>query len=234
MLGIDYGSDSEDESTLFPRSSSVPAKTSGAPGSSNKLALPPPVNISVTSSKGPTLPPPKTKKAAGPKKIVVGLPKFDKHGSDDELTDEMPAAKKPKLGGERKAGASSLLNMLPAPKKSTLDLPAPQRVLGGGKPGVMYSAASKRSREQDEPRVAEDATVDEEDDGDKEDLAPKATAKDDQTTTSMIPPSMLLKGKSKIQTPAVPKPPATEPSAPPVDFFSLGAYNIPDHIIQPS
>ncbi|KAI5123370.1 hypothetical protein M0805_001791 [Coniferiporia weirii] len=227
MLGLDYGSDSDEEHTVSQASTLTPAKAvpNAAAGRSEssvkpKLALNPPASAS--SSKGLSLPPPKAKKSSGPKKILVELPKLDNHASDDdELADDMPAAKKPRLGG--RGGASALLSMLPVPKKSTMDLPAPQRVLGGGRPGLVFSAALQRdSRALEEPAV-EELQADVEDEQNESAPAPVGR----ETTTSMIPPSMLLKGKLKVPASSAPKSFATsvsEPTpAPAIDFFSLGS-----------
>ncbi|EJD02286.1 uncharacterized protein FOMMEDRAFT_168783 [Fomitiporia mediterranea MF3/22] len=225
MLGLDYRSDSEDEAPNSPgtaTSTSKSATTNGAiPGSSSKLQLPPPGASTSSQPKGLSLPPPKTKqkKSTGPKKIVVELPKLEKHASDDDSSDEQPAAKKPKLGGGAK-GASALLSMLPAPKKTVPEPAAPQRVLGGGKPGVVYSAASQKAKAPEERPPVSEGPVD----GD--DAVQEAVTKYDDTTTSMIPPSMLLKGKSKIQTSEALKASISSsgPStAPAIDIFSLGS-----------
>lgn len=230
MLGLDYGSDSEDESFSPSTSPSAPATTkSAAKPSANgsnsgllgKLKLPPPSNSTPSSSsKGPSLPPPKGKKSGGPKKIVVELPKLDKHARDDELSDEMPATKKPRLGSG-KGGASSLLSMLPAPKKAAPEQSAPQRVLGGGRPGVVYSAASQKLK----ATPAEPGSVADADDN-PESAEEPPTEEESVASTSMLPPSMLLKGKLKTQTYPPSKPPAgaTSLNGPAVDFFSLGAY----------
>lgn len=210
MLPLDYASDSEDEATSpgtqnttrnepAKQAQSAPAKkTPGKNGSTLGLALPAP----------------KAKKPTAPKKIIVELPKLEKRASDSEEDDanDMPAAKKPRLGG--KGGASALLSMLPAPKKSTLELHAPKRVLGGGKPGVVYSASS-RSEAVSEQTITEPAppvTV-------NESTTESATGED--TTTSLVPPSILLKGK--VNTSGVNKTkPKEKLASDAVDFFSLG------------
>lgn len=208
MLPLDYASESEDESE---RNSAGPSSEKPAQ-SSAQLKKAPARNGSLL---GLALPPPKAKKVAGPKKIVVELPKLEKRGSEDEgsLSDDMPVTKKPKLGG--KSGPSGLLSMLPAPKKSTLELPTPKRVLGGGRPGVVYSASTK-TESVIEQRVDETAL----DTVEKETVFESAA--DEDTITSLIPPSMLLKGKGKPSNAEKPKPQA--PSADAVDFFSLGVY----------
>lgn len=225
MLGIDYGSDSEDDSTSSS-ATQKPATTAATASPSSvaaKLALPPPSKPSLAASKASgssiSLPPPKTKKPA--KKILVELPKLSKHASDDEDDGERPALKKPRLNGAGGGKASALLSMLPAPKKSTLELPRAERVLGGGGRGLVFSRQSGEvapiATDSGKEVVEEDSAPYSKDENDEEDVQPEK-----DTTTSMIPPSMLLKGKGKAAT----KPPAPASSAPElaVDFFSLGMY----------
>lgn len=221
MLGIDYGSDSEDDS-ISSTVTQKPATTAAIAGPSSvaaKLALPPPSKPSLPASKAPgssiSLPPPKTKKPA--KKILVELPKLSKHASDDEDDEDRPALKKPRLNGAGGGKASALLSMLPAPKKSTLELPKAERVLGGGGRGLVFSRQSGEVAPIATDGVEEGAAPNSKGDNDEEDVQPE-----EDTTTSMIPPSMLLKGKGKAAT----KPPAPASSAPElaVDFFSLGIY----------
>lgn len=221
MLGIDYGSDSEEDS-ISSTATQKPATTAAIAGPSSvaaKLALPPPSKPSLPASKAPgssiSLPPPKTKKPA--KKILVELPKLSKHASDDEDDEDRPALKKPRLNGTGGGKASALLSMLPAPKKSTLELPKAERVLGGGGRGLVFSRQSGEVAPIATDGVEEGAAPNSKGDNDEEDVQPE-----EDTTTSMIPPSMLLKGKGKAAT----KPPAPASSAPElaVDFFSLGIY----------
>lgn len=221
MLGIDYGSDSEDDS-ISSTATQKPATTAAIAGPSSvasKLALPPPSKPSLPASKAPgssiSLPPPKTKKPA--KKILVELPKLSKHASDDEDDEDRPALKKPRLNGAGGGKASALLSMLPAPKKSTLELPKAERVLGGGGRGLVFLRQSGEVAPIATDGVEEGAAPNSKGDNDEEDVQPE-----EDTTTSMIPPSMLLKGKGKAAT----KLPAPASSAPElaVDFFSLGIY----------
>lgn len=221
MLGIDYGSDSEDDS-ISSTATQKPATTAAIAGPSSvaaKLALPPPSKPSLPASKAPgssiSLPPPKTKKPA--KKILVELPKLSKHASDDEDDEDRPALKKPRLNGTGGGKASALLSMLPAPKKSTLELPKADRVLGGGGRGLVFSRQSGEVAPIATDGVEEGAAPNSKGDNDEEDVQPE-----EDTTTSMIPPSMLLKGKGKAATklPA----PASSASEPAVDFFSLCMY----------
>lgn len=154
MLSLDYASDSEDDTTTVEQSAI--SKSAGQTTDTPTITKSPGRN---GSSLGLALPPPKAKKAIAPKKIVVELPKLDKRGSDDDdgLLDEIPAAKKPKLGG--KGGASALLSMLPAPKKSTLEIPAPKRVLGGGNPRVAYSSSVKTESVAERPAFLTETNV---------------------------------------------------------------------------
>ena len=104
--------------------------------------------------------------------------------------------------------------MLPAPKKSGLSLPPPQRVLGGGKSGVAFAGTgiSKAAAADDEPPVDDDEV--------------EAGPAPPQTATSLIPPSLLLKGKAKAKPPTT-----TTLAAPAVDFFSLGESHRRDKTI---
>lgn len=221
MLGIDYGSDSEDDS-ISSTATQKPATTAATAGPSS-LALPPPSKPSLPTSKAPgssiSLPPPKTKKPA--KKILVELPKLSKHASDDEDDEDRPALKKPRLNGAGGGKASALLSMLPAPKKSTLELPKAERVLGGGGRGLVFSRQSGEvapiATDSGKEVVEEDSAPYSKDDNDEEDVQPEK-----DTTTSMIPPSMLLKGKGKAAT-KLPAPASSAPE-PAVDFFSLCMY----------
>ncbi|KLO13543.1 hypothetical protein SCHPADRAFT_904128 [Schizopora paradoxa] len=213
MLGLDdYASDSdgEGETNVSPPSKPVtkPVVAQGRNASSSGLALPPP----------------KAVKKSGTKKILVELPKLAKRVSDDEDDMEKPASKKLKLGGES-GGLSSLLSMLPAPKRSTMALPPPQRVLGGGRPGIVYSASSSSngaSASVEAELEPSHSTNQQEDD----EALPNTSAQ------SLLPPSLLLKGKGKAKqsTPSTesPNPPApVESSKPPEvnNFFSLGSLS---------
>ncbi|KIO32465.1 hypothetical protein M407DRAFT_13899 [Tulasnella calospora MUT 4182] len=177
MLGLDdYGSDVESDAS---DSSKQTAKTStltsqAKPKSSlssllppakrgSSIALPPPANAPSPSPGGLNLPPPtKSKKRDGPIKITVAALK----PAEDEDADE-PQVKKRRLDtdGEKKvgAGSSSLLNMLPAPKKAAPEKPAEQpKVLGGGGRGQDVSVAeaptmigaTQAAIEEDDPKLA--------------------------------------------------------------------------------
>lgn len=91
---------------------------------------------SESESENKPVPPPKSKPK---KKIVIAAPK--KPAVDtDALEDERPS-KKPRLSSG--AGASSLLSMLPAPKRKDPVPPKAQRVLGGGSgPGLVFNVAN--------------------------------------------------------------------------------------------
>ncbi|KAF7338274.1 hypothetical protein MVEN_02052800 [Mycena venus] len=191
-LGLgDYGSDSEnggdsDNDTPVP---SVSAKMLKPAPSTTKMALPPP----------------KQKK-----KVTIGLPALKPMDDEtDDLKDERPPAKKPRL--EAGAGKSSLLSMLPAPKQKNPVLPPPERVLGGGSgPGLVFNTSRPTAKE-----------VSTEADGGQQ----EASAAESSTSFSFRPPS-LAKGRSNIslEEGATNAPPRTAPkvsSAPAVDFFSL-------------
>ncbi|KAJ7452389.1 mitotic checkpoint regulator, MAD2B-interacting-domain-containing protein [Mycena galericulata] len=195
-LGLgDYGSDSEnggdsdnDSGVLaaLPKTSkSVPISTP------SKMALPPP------------------KQKRGPKKVTIGLPTLNPVDDDgDDLKDERPVAKKPRL--EAGAGMSSLVSMLPAPKQKNAVLPAPARVLGGGGgPGLVFNTPSHA---KGTPTMEA-----------SDDVEPSTAS---STSISFHPPS-LAKGRSNIslEEGTTNAPPRTTPKvsvAPVVDFFSLG------------
>ncbi|KAJ7109419.1 mitotic checkpoint regulator, MAD2B-interacting-domain-containing protein [Mycena epipterygia] len=159
----------------------------------------------------------------GPKKVTIGLPTLNPVDEDvDDLKDERPAAKKPRL--EAGAGMSSLVSMLPAPKQKNPVRPAPERVLGGGSgPGLVFSAP---------PTAKAASTADEQE---SHDVPPAASS----TSFSFRPPS-LAKGRSNIslEEGATKTPPRTATkvsSAPAVDFFSLGATtSTSSHIVASS
>ncbi|TDL24775.1 hypothetical protein BD410DRAFT_744397 [Rickenella mellea] len=212
MLDLDYGSDSDSESGPSPK----PAVTAAQPHqkdptNSKRPKDPRPAGTPEPKSKGLNLPEPKTKKS-GSKKVILELPKLSKVDDGDDLEPERPSLKRPRLE-DGKNGRSSLLSMLPAPKKTAMELPAPQRVLGGGRPGVVYSAATRATVEDVE-------TNGNEDDAREEDEVPL----EEQSSVSLLPPS-LAKGKGKATREAmsssVAKPSGTTSEA--VDFFSIGS-----------
>ncbi|KAJ6496704.1 mitotic checkpoint regulator, MAD2B-interacting-domain-containing protein [Mycena vitilis] len=192
-LGLgDYGSDSE-----HGEDSDNDASVAPLPPKASKPV--PPTNATTA------LPPPKQKR--GPKKVAIGLPTLNPVDDDaDDLRDERPVSKKPRL--EAEAGKSSLLSMLPAPKQKNPVLPAPERMLGGGNgPGLVFSAPRSTAKEPSAHVEVQDSTV-------------------SSTSFSFRPPS-LAKGRSNISleegTPKAPPRTALKVSAAPaVDFFSLG------------
>lgn len=202
MLGLDnYASDSDDE-TQDVRPTSLQKDSPSAPKSG--LNSQPPSSSSTQSSltaksSGLNLPPPKAKKAAAPKKIVVALPKLEKHGSDSEEEDR-PAKKARTTGGSK--GASALLSMLPAPKKASVEPAAPQRVLGGGRPGIVYTSNSAHTSTSGTEGGFPDVEAEE------------SSTRDEETTRTMLPPS-LMKGKSRVEK-------LLEKKEDTADFFSLG------------
>ena len=119
MLGVEgYSSDSDNESN-------------------NAHPPAPPLAIAKDASQ--------SRKAKKPqKKITIGLPELSAVNVDgDDLRDERPAVKKPRL--ESGAGVSSLLSMLPDPKRNepASHPKARQRVLGGGAgPALSFSSTA--------------------------------------------------------------------------------------------
>ncbi|GLB34916.1 putative mitotic checkpoint regulator, MAD2B-interacting [Lyophyllum shimeji] len=217
MLGIeDYGSDSDNASDHETRASvAAPKPPSRQPST---LSLPPPKS-------GLNLPPAKTER--GPKKITIGLPNLPapQGEEDDDLKDERRDAKRPRL--ESSAGRSSLLSMLPAPKAKAPVPPAPERVLGGGKgPGLVFNAPRPKTSTNDaddEVNVNVEAPAIEVSTKQPEGSAPQTPA----APLPFLPPSLkkgrvnvsLEDDKAKVQS----QPATRGPSAPAVDFFSLGA-----------
>ncbi|KAJ6502523.1 mitotic checkpoint regulator, MAD2B-interacting-domain-containing protein [Mycena sanguinolenta] len=196
-LGLgDYGSDSEhggdsDNDAPIP---AVPTKVAKPTPSTTKMALPP---------------------VKQKKKITIGLPALNPvDGDADDLKDERPPAKKPRL--DAGAGKSSLLSMLPPPKQKNPVLPPPQRVLGGGHgPGLVFNTSR--------PEIKEVST---EAGGGQQFQDPESSTAEPSTSFSFRPPS-LAKGRSNIslEEGATSAPPRTVPkvsAAPAIDFFSLG------------
>ncbi|KAG6886048.1 hypothetical protein C0992_004705 [Termitomyces sp. T32_za158] len=207
MLGIEgYGSGSDDDSDHETVSAVKPT-------------IPAPKHAASTPKSGLALPPPKAKRT---KKITIGLPSLsaDSHTENDDLVEERPVAKRPRL--ETGAGKSSLLSMLPAPKEKAPVAPVSERVLGGGKGrGLDFGA----SRTYAHPRV---------DDEDAEDIAIPSTTSEPQNAhvpqaADSLPflPLSLKKGRPNVSLEddkPKPKPqPPQKPGAPAVDFFSLGS-----------
>lgn len=238
MLGVEgYGSDSDsdnDTSQATGAPAPKPAPTAPKPAGKPGLSLPPPSKSTPgASTSGLALPPPKKK---APKKIAIGLPSLPKEATnDDDLDDRPPPPKKARL--EAGAGASALLNMLPAPKNKN-PVPQPDRVLGGGRgPGLVFNAHSSRVRSHQSAMV-EDAGDDEDEDAAKNvaptngsllEEAEDAPAAKPQRTVPSVPflPPHLRKGKANISTedkPSLPKSVMAVSSAPTIDFFSLGAW----------
>ncbi|KAJ7273743.1 mitotic checkpoint regulator, MAD2B-interacting-domain-containing protein [Mycena haematopus] len=193
-LGLgDYGSDSEnggdsDNDTPIP---SVPTK---AP-------KPTPTKMAQPSLKQR-------------KKVTIGLPALNPVDDDaDELKDEQPPAKKPRL--EVGAGKSSLLSMLPPPKQKNPVLPPPERVLGGGNgPGLVFNTSRRPVQE-----------VPTETDGGQQFQDFESPTPEPSTSFAFRPPS-LAKGRSNVslEEGAASAPPTAPKlsAAPAVDFFSLG------------
>ncbi|KAF8892555.1 mitotic checkpoint regulator, MAD2B-interacting-domain-containing protein [Infundibulicybe gibba] len=158
-------------------------------------------NDSSTEQKKPAT---KTKR---PKKITIGLPTLARRADEDDLKDEKPPTKKPRL--ESGAGFSSLLSMLPAPKQTNPTLPKPERVLGGGGgPGLVFNTSNSTTSN------ANDAV--------------DAISTPREPSTLFLPPS-LAKGKSNISLdeekprPSKATTPPQSKQEPAMDFFSLGS-----------
>ncbi|KAG5645233.1 hypothetical protein DXG03_006650 [Asterophora parasitica] len=209
QLGYGSGSDSDDgEHVPIPKATPKLSQKAG-------LSLPPP-----KSSPSVSLPPPKQKRA--PKKITIGLPNLPppKGDGEDDLKDERPAAKRPRLEA---AGRSSLLGMLPAPKEKAPVAAAPERVLGGGKgPGLVFNAPRSRTTEDndcEDEGEARPASFEEPQDLISLSKAPSAPR-------PFLPPS-LKKGRANISVEeekpkARANPIVQKAAAPAQDFFSLG------------
>ncbi|KAK7014846.1 mitotic checkpoint regulator, MAD2B-interacting-domain-containing protein [Favolaschia claudopus] len=176
----------------------------GGDASDNELPSPPVQLKPSRSTVSAAIPPSKQKK-----KVTIGLPTLKPVDDEDDLRDERPPAKKPRL--ETGAGRSSLLTMLPAPKQKNPVLPPPQRVLGSGSgPGLVFNAR---------PAIQE-SSVEAEDGQEPLDATPSTSS-----STLFRPPS-LVKGRSNIslEEGAITAPPRTTQAsaAPAADFFSLG------------
>ncbi|KAL1944480.1 hypothetical protein VTO73DRAFT_2910 [Trametes versicolor] len=230
MLGVEgYGSDSDNasDSETTPQVSTTTSSASitsrlPAPTKKSTFALPPP-SSSVSSSKassGLALPPPKTRKA--PKKIAIGLPSLLKDDDRTSDTDDRPPTKKARL--ESGAGASGLLSMLPAPKNNAPIAPAAERVLGGGRgPGLVFKATPSASLRT--------ATVEDAEDSDGEtqqrdvlDSSHTSILEEKVEKKASIPfmPTSVARGKANVSVEEKHSAPVSRPSAPAVDFFSLG------------
>ncbi|KAF8522245.1 mitotic checkpoint regulator, MAD2B-interacting-domain-containing protein [Hysterangium stoloniferum] len=174
------------------------------------LAKPPPA-----STKPPfSFPPPKSKG----RRTVFTIAKPEKGLSDDDDDDNQKRpAKKPRLDSRAGAGSSSLVMMLPAPKRAIPVPAAPARVLGGaaqggGGVGVIMASASGYPQQDDDPTAA--------------DFESKSTI--------LLPPSLSRSTKGKaaataaVATPTAdstekPEPSPKTLSVPSVDFFSLAS-----------
>ncbi|KAG9018715.1 hypothetical protein FRB90_010329 [Tulasnella sp. 427] len=235
MLGLDdYGSDVESDASDSSKPVSKPSvPTSQAkPKSSlasllppakkgSSITLPPPTKAASPSLGGLNLPPPtKSKKRDGPVKITVAALK----PTEDEEADEHQAKKRRlDTDGERKAGAgsSSLLSMLPAPKKVVPEKPAEKpKVLGGGAGGQDVGIAEA-------PTILGSTQPIAEDDDPKLSFLPPHLRKPRTTPAPSLTRS-LGSGLPSYQTGAASSSSAaTQASAPKLpepeeDFFSLG------------
>ncbi|GBE81939.1 predicted protein [Sparassis crispa] len=226
MLGVEgYGSDSDSDAEARPTPSTSNSTSQPTPHPKQKSAfsLPPPKSSTSAastskSSGGPSLPPPKTKRI---KKITIGLPELPPE-DDDDVADERPVAKKPRL--ESGARSSALLSMLPAPKNKAPVLAAPQRVLGGGRgPGLVFNAAPSRPSRK---ATVEDA-ADEEHEVQDDTTKAAVEVETEKKSPPFLPPS-LLKGKANVSVEEKNElPKSVRTPAPAVDFFSLGSSTSP-------
>lgn len=212
MLGLDsYGSDADSDTELAPPPKPKPKKSLASllpPAKKSTFALPPPASIGIS------LPAPKgaAKRRGGPVKITVEALK-PTEGDEEE---DGPSSKKRRLdnGGDKKvgAGSSTLLAMLPAPKKAepiTAEAPKALGVgAGGGDTGVSMESISAP------PPVADDA---EEDDPGLSFLPPHL-----RKPRTKPAPSLVKNGPSLYSAPVSAPLVPPKPAEPEVDFFSLG------------
>ncbi|OJT04305.1 hypothetical protein TRAPUB_4939 [Trametes pubescens] len=247
MLGVEgYGSDSDNasdsETTLQVSATTSSATITSrlpAPAKKSTFALPPPGSSGPTSktSSGLSLPPPKTRKA--PKKIAIGLPSLSKDDDRTSDTDDRPPTKKARL--ESGAGASGLLSMLPAPKNKAPIAPAAERVLGGGRgPGLVFKAAPSASARTATVEDAEDSEGDMQRqdvlDSSHPSILEEKTEKKAPLPKASIPfmPTSVARGKANVSVEEKHSAPVSRPSAPAVDFFSLGESASPPRIFEPT
>ncbi|KDQ33329.1 hypothetical protein PLEOSDRAFT_153012 [Pleurotus ostreatus PC15] len=208
----DYGSGSESEDERAPLPAPVKPKTAAKPAAkSSSLALPPPSADKVSAPK-----------ARKPKKIAIGLPSLPSLPQDDDsddLKDDRPPAKKPRLGSG--AGASSLLSMLPTPKRKVPVATVPERVLGGGRgPGLVFNTAST-------PALVPTSKEPEDEEQDNA-PGPEATPSKDATPSTPVSfmPVSISKRRPNISVEEEGRRPIAPPrpnAAPAMDFFGLGA-----------
>ncbi|KZS99208.1 hypothetical protein SISNIDRAFT_448070 [Sistotremastrum niveocremeum HHB9708] len=160
MLGLEnYGSDSEDDQNDEPQVAPAAAPTgtdlTGTRSSQSTFSLPP-LKSNASQSNAQRVPPKK-------KKIIIAI---DKPAAPKDDDDEPKPTIKRKL---EPAGKSSLLGMLPPPKKQKVDAPKQERVLGGGSgPGLVFHS-----------RPTEPTTEDQE--------------TDESTSISLVPQSVMKK-----------------------------------------
>jgi hypothetical protein len=154
-----------------------------------------------------------------PKRIAIGLPSLPKDDKTEEGEQDQPPAKKPRLNTG--ANKSSLLSMLPAPKKAQPTPAAPQRVLGGGqRPGLDFT--SRPSFTPPAPEVMQE--LEKETDEQHEEPLFEEPVNAPTPSTLLVPPS-LRKGRPNISLEEPRQSQAKSvalPAAPAVDFFSLG------------
>ncbi|KAK7446378.1 hypothetical protein VKT23_004230 [Stygiomarasmius scandens] len=138
------------------------------------------------------------------KKITIGLPTLKHPQNEDELKDERPPAKRPRLDTGK--GSSALFSMLPAPKQKDPVPQSTERVLGSGKGPSLVFDVPQSSNPMDDIQTHGDSSSSD---------FPSMTS----SATMLLPPS-LLKGRSNVSLDGPTKKPPVV-AAPPVDFFSL-------------
>ncbi|GAA5837452.1 hypothetical protein JCM5353_007115 [Sporobolomyces roseus] len=203
---VDYGSDSDSDTSPPPTTSTASKPLVTSSTSSSLLSLPPPkssLNLPVPSTSKlttttikPNLPPPK-KKEKGPVRILLDLP------AAQSEEDQGPAKKRPKLALGSGSGLSGLAAMLPKPKNEVKQTPqlvaqpkSTSTSLTSAGLGDMFEGGSTGAEEAEKKPVG-----------------------------MFAPPSMRGKGKGKAvsTSTAAPPPPAVEPA---VDFFGIASLKI--------
>ncbi|KAJ8700101.1 hypothetical protein PTI98_003160 [Pleurotus ostreatus] len=191
----DYGSGSESEDERAPLPAPVKPKTAAKPAAkSSSLALPPPSADKVSAPK-----------ARKPKKIAIGLPSLPSLPQDDDsddLKDDRPPAKKPRLG----SGAGAYCT-----GKGTWR---------GRGPGLVFNTAST-------PALVPTSKEPEDEEQDNA-PGPEATPSKDATPSTPVSfmPVSISKRRPNISVEEEGRRPIAPPrpnAAPAMDFFGLGA-----------
>ncbi|GAA6010295.1 hypothetical protein JCM11491_006253 [Sporobolomyces phaffii] len=198
---VDYGSDSDSDSTPPPAVAAPPKSIATSSSGSSLLNLPPPkssLNLpkpaAATSSSTsvptkPNLPPPK-KKEKGPVRILLDLPA----AQPDATAADGPARKKPKLALGNGAGLSGLAAMLPKPKNDAKVAPPAAAPVPPSRPATLAAGLGDMFGQGEAAPVEEKASM-------------------------FAPTSVRGKGKGKVSA----APPPSAPAEPAVDFFGIGS-----------